>query len=155
MSAQNIAAFLKVIQACEGTDSVDGYRALFGYKPGNGKVFDSFAAHPNIASRYKQLDGSTIVTTAAGAFQMIYPTWKRLQAMLKLPDFSPDSQDAGAVQLITEVGALPYVQDGFIEGAINRCGTVWASMPSSNYPQPVRTLFFCENAFIAAGGSLG
>ncbi len=59
---ENQKAFLAMLRKCEGTDSVEGYRALFGWRPGNGKTFDSFAEHPNISAAYTQLDGTTVHT---------------------------------------------------------------------------------------------
>ncbi len=150
----NVAAFLMMIRACEGTSEPDGYQALFGYRPGNGRIFDNeFARHPNIRSSFRQTDGTTNYTTAAGAYQCLFSTWSRLQAKLGLPDYSPASQDAAATELIAEAGAMGDVKDGRLQDAIDKCSHVWASLPASNYPQPKRTYLFATNAYIEAGGT--
>lgn len=154
-TVQNAHAFLSTIRACEGTTGPDGYRALFGYLPTRGgPLFDSFADHPNVRSSFTQTDGTVGFTTAAGAYQIIFSTWTRLQGLLKLPDFSPASQDAAATQLIVERGALPDVMLGRLDVALGKCWPVWASLPGSTYAQPSRSVAFAQGAFTDAGGTL-
>lgn len=143
----NLAAFLATIRKCEGTAGENGYITCFG-----GGLFDDFSQHPNRRIAFNQTDGQRNFSTAAGAYQIIYPTWLRLQAKLGLPDFSPDSQDAAAVQLIADCGALAAVEAGDFQQAIDRCSTCWASLPSSKYPQPKRTIAYAMQAFTDAGG---
>ena len=54
---------------------------------------------------------------------------------LGLKDFSPKSQDAVALQQITERGALPMIDRGDIRQAIDRCSNIWASLPGAGYGQ--------------------
>lgn len=151
----NLSAFLTTIRACEGTLGDDGYRALFGYRPGNNRLFDNgFARHPNIRFPFTQTDGVTNYTTAAGAYQFTFTTWDRLRVKLNLPDFSPASQDAAASELIAEAGAMASVKDGDLVSAIEACSGVWASLPASKYPQPVRTMAFAVASYQGAGGML-
>lgn len=147
-------AFLDMIAKCEGTDGWDGYRALFGYTKANGKVFDGYVDHPNQKYPFTQTDGTVGYSTAAGRYQILYPVWKELKAKLGLVDFTPQSQDACAVELIRERGALGLVEAGDLQGAIDRCSTIWASLPASHYPQPKRTFAFASEAYTDAGGSL-
>jgi lysozyme len=70
--------------------------------------------------------GSGCKSTAAGRYQIIKPTWLSLKSKLGLPDFSPASQDAAAIELIRQRGALADVQAGRIESAVNKCAKVWA-----------------------------
>jgi lysozyme len=151
----NEKAFLDMIAACEGTDGPDGYRALFGYTPTNGKVFDNgFATHPRIKTRFTDTNGNENFSTAAGRYQIIYPTFVRLQTKLKTTGFGPEVQDRMALELIDEDGGLPDLQAGFIQDAIDKTSGTWASLPASHYPQPKRTYAFAEEAFTAAGGSV-
>lgn len=151
----NVSAFRDSIAACEGTDSPDGYRALFGYRPGNGRLFDNgFATHPNIKYPFTQTDGATNYSTAAGRYQIIFPTFKRLSAKLGRYDFSPATQDAMASELISEAGAMADVKEGRLQDAIDKCSPVWASLPSSKYPQPKVSFMFATEAYINAGGSV-
>lgn len=145
-------AFLSCIRACEGTSGPDGYSALFGYYPGNGRVFSDFSDHPNKKFPFTQTDGRVNYSSAAGAYQIIFPTWKRLKEKMGLPDFSPDSQDEAAVELITERSALFDVEGGNLRAALDKCAAEWASLPASTYPQPKRSFFFAQNAYLAAGG---
>lgn len=150
----NVQAFLGMLRYAEGTSGPDGYRTLFG-----GSLFDSFDDHPRIAVRYGNL-----WTTAAGAYQLMavsplptggstrVDTWDRLQAKLQLPDFSPASQDACAVELIRERGALGDVMAGRLSSAIAKCAPVWASLPGAGYNQPERQLASLQAAFQSSGG---
>jgi len=145
----NVAAFLHTIRACEGTDGPDGYRMLFG-----GALFDDYSQHPNVKSPFRQTDGTTNWSTAAGAYQFLFSTWHLLQTKLNLPDFSPDSQDIAAVELIYEQDALPDVVAGSIQSALDKCWRIWASLPNSQYPQPHRSASFALAAFTGNGGTL-
>jgi len=154
MSA-NLDAFLDMISRCEGTTGDYGYRALFGYTPTNGKIFDNgYIDHPNIKSPFVQTDGQLNYSTAAGRYQIINPTWRELKKKLGLLMFTPADQDAAAIELIRSTGALPDIEAGNLQAAIEKCGGLWASLPSSLYPQPRRTLQFAQAAFTDAGGTL-
>lgn len=153
--AANLAAFLVMIRACEGTTGEDGYRALFGYLPQNhGPCFDNFDDHPNVRFSFRQTDGTIGYTTAAGAYQIIYPTWVSLRSRLRLADFSPTSQDRAATELILERNALEDVYAGYLDDALAKCWPVWASLPGSTYSQPRRSASFALAAFVEAGGAI-
>ena len=153
LDALNLAAVLYAIRACEGTLGPNGYRALFGYRESRGgPLFDSFADHPNVRRPFRQTDGTTNYTTAAGAYQFIFPTWKRLQRKHGLADFSQASQDRAAIALIDERGALGDARAGRLNAVVAKCSAIWASLPASTYKQPLRTLEFAANAFIQGGG---
>lgn len=144
----NLDAFLKMTRACEGTDGPNGYRTLFG-----GKLFDSFDDHPNVRTPFRQTDGSTNYSTAAGAYQENYPTFLRLSAKLGTTDFSPATQDLHAGELIAERGAMADVKEGRLQEAIDKTSGIWASLPASHYPQPKRTYLFATEAYAEAGGT--
>lgn len=134
----NLAAFLVAIRHGEGTSGPNGYRTLFG-----GGLFDSFADHPaRLGWRGLPLSdtqcagagfGPGCVSTAAGAFQINKPTWNRVAPLIGAADFSEASQDAAAIQLISEKGALADVLAGRIEAAIYKVRKVWASLPGAGY----------------------
>ena len=150
----NELAYLAMISACEVTTGPDGYRALCGYTPTNGRVFSGFATHPHIYIPYTTLDGTQTRSSAAGRYQIIYSTFLDLQAKLGTTDFSPDTQDRMALRLISEAGAADLVQGGFLLAAINMTGGIWASLPSSQYAQPKRSFQFAADAYSMAGGVL-
>lgn len=143
----NLAAFLSMIRSAEGTAGQRGYQTMFGYR-----YFDSFADHPRQKFAFQETTGRTNYTTAAGAYQFLADTWDGLKRKLGLLDFSPDSQDRAAVELIREKGALADVMAGRFEAAVAKLGTIWASLPSSAYPQGKRSMDFVRAAYEQAGG---
>lgn len=95
-----------------------------------------------------------ITSTAAGAYQFLHSTWLELQKSLMLIDFSPQSQDKAAVEIIKRKDALNDVLIGNIPIAIYKCRKVWASFPNAGYEQPERSLTMLLKAYIHAGGRL-
>lgn len=138
----NVQAFLVVIRVGEGTSGADGYSMLFG-----GGHFTGFAAHPG-----GTVTAGGYTSSAAGAYQFLSSTWAQLQAQYGLPDFSPASQDIGAVALIKQQGALADVINGNFAAAVKKCATIWASLPGSPYGQPTRTLAQAQQTFADNGG---
>lgn len=159
MTAQaNIAAFLRAIRPGEGTADRQGYQRYFG-----GGNFTSFADHPaNLGWPGVRLPdamcanagfGPGCVSTAAGAYQINRPTWNRLKDKLGLSDFSPASQDAAAIELITEKGALEDVKTGDIASAVDKVSGVWASLPGAGYGQNEVAMSAFADQFTSAGGT--
>ena len=149
----NLSAFLSCLAACEGTG--DHYDALFGFTPANNRVFDNgYATHPNVKMQFTQTDGTQNYSTAAGRYQILYPTFRALSTKLGTSDFSPATQDAMASELIAECGAMADVKNGNLQDAIDKCSRIWASLPASTYPQPMRSMTFAVAAYQTAGGQL-
>lgn len=150
----NVRAFLHLVMACEGVDKApDPYRVLFGW-PAPGRTFESFADHPRKLYPFTQTDGTTNWSSSAGAYQIIRVTFDRLRVKLKLSGFDPAVQDAMAMELIAEDGAMADVKAGRIQQAMDRCAGTWASLPASHYAQPKRTVAFALAAYQKAGGTL-
>lgn len=149
----NLRAFLRLIRACEGTAKDDGYTALFGY-PAPGRSFVGFGDHPRRRFSFVQTDGAVNYTTAAGAYQIIVPTYDRLATKLRVTGFTPTIQDMMATELIAEAKAMAFVKGGDVQQAVDLCSPIWASLPASTYPQPKRTMAFAMTAYINAGGAL-
>jgi lysozyme len=143
-AARNVRSFLDMLAFSEGTDSAEGYRMLFG-----GALFDSFADHPRVYVPFRDTTSS-----AAGRYQILWRTWDTLRKRLALPDFSPASQDAAAIELIRERGALGDVQAGRLEAAIKKVAPIWASLPGAGYNQPERKLSQLVAKYQAAGGTV-
>lgn len=142
LSDRNVQAFLRVIRRGEGTADEGGYRRLFG-----GGTFASFADHPRVLVKKSGYN-----STAAGAYQFLASTWDETRRAMGLKDFSPASQDLGAVGLIARRGALADVIAGRLEEAIKKCGKEWASLPYSPYGQPVISMATARGVFANAGG---
>ncbi len=121
-----LRAFLRMIRIGEGTIQEDGYRTMF-----TGVKFTDFSKHPNIRH-----EANDVVSTAAGAYQFLYGTWRNLQRRYSFPDFSPSNQDLGCIALIAGRKALDVVMQGKISEAIHLCRIEWASLPGSPHGQP-------------------
>lgn len=139
-----LGAFLYMIQVAEtgmnAVQSGDAYHTLYG-----GNVFGSLDDHPaNLGWPGVKLSDAMCraagfspgcVSTAAGAFQIIRPTWDRVRRAGSwgpaLPDFSPESQDEAARRILAECRALPYVESGNFDAALRIASTQWASLPGS------------------------
>lgn len=116
----NIAAFLRVIRERESSQDDSAYSVING-----GAHFDSFARHPYKGQR-------TPPGRAAGAYQYIASTWGDVEAQYSMPDFSPRSQDAGAVARLIYRGALEDVLAGRFASAVARCRHEWTSLPGAS-----------------------
>jgi lysozyme len=149
VAAANRRAFLDMIAFSEGTSGPQGYLTMFG-----GRLMDSLEVHPHQFFDFTNSHGEHLRTSAAGRYQFLGKTWDSLAAKLGLPDFSPESQDAGALELIRQRGALPDVDAGRLSVAVQKCAPVWASLPGAGYAQPERKLYQLEAAFTDAGGMI-
>lgn len=164
--ARNELAFLAMIRTAEGTSDPDGYRALFGHTPRRPRLFDSYEGHPRQAQQFTDKAGRRLWTSAAGAYQFMaasqisgggwtkVDTWTEVQRRLGLPDFSPESQDAAALELIRQAGALGDVRAGRFSQAVGKVRGRWASLPGAGYDQQEQSLDTITAAYRAAGGRL-
>lgn len=114
----NRRKFLDFLGRAEGAD----YDTIVG-----GKKFQDFSAHPNIVGLITK-DGPS---TGAGRYQITNSTYRSAAPALGISDFSRQSQDKLAVELIRRRGALADVDAGNFEAAINKLGNEWVSLPSS------------------------
>lgn len=159
--ARNLAAFLAMIRYAEGTAGQgDQYRVCYAYR----HTIQSLADHPAITGEWlgevlpdsycKAAGfGPGCKSTAAGAYQINRPTWVPIKRALGLRDFGPASQDAAAVELIRQRGALNDVYAGRVADAIDKVAKTWASLPGAGYLQPERKLASLVSAYQAAGGT--
>jgi muramidase (phage lysozyme) len=147
---KNLKLFLDLIKYCEGTDKKPNpYAVMVGY------AFEikDFSKHPNQKIWIKSIND---YSTAAGAYQFLFKTWESLRIKLNLKDFSPQSQDLGAIELIKQRNAYNDVINGNFLDAVNKCAPIWASMPFTKrtsfngkifeagqgaYGQPIKTIF--------------
>ena len=122
----NVKKFLDFLGRAEGAD----YNTIVG-----GKQFTDFGAHPRVVG-LRTAEGPS---TAAGKYQIVGTTYDAVAPKLGIRDFSPDSQDKIAVELIRQKGALEDVRNGNFDAAVGKLGGTWASLPSSPYSQPKRS----------------
>jgi muramidase (phage lysozyme) len=149
VAVTNKTAFLDMIAVSEGTSGPDGYRTLFG-----GGLFDSYADHPRKYFSFTNSKGQHLKTSAAGRYQFLISTWDDLARKLGLPDFSPESQDAAALELVRQRGAINDVEAGRLSLAVNKCAPIWASLPGAGYAQHENKYTTLLAAYQAAGGNL-
>ena len=151
----NLKAFLDTIAHSEIGPKLlalsdDGYNVIVGSTPTLPMLFDSYADHPQ---RLVDL-GNGLKSTAAGRYQLLARYYDAYKKLLGLPDFSPASQDAIAVQQIKERGALPDIAAGNIGRAIEKCSNIWASLPGNDYGQHQNSVTKLLAAYTAFGGTL-
>lgn len=152
----NTTAFLTMVSHSEGTDlAPDPYRCCYGFK----HTISSYANHPAVTGEWIGESIANLgpqyahsISTAAGRYQINRLTWQSIQAVLRLPDFTPGCQDEAAIFLIRRAGALVLVNSGQVADAINLCHGIWASLPGSTSGQPQASLANLITAYTTAGG---
>ena len=144
----NLKAFLDTLAKSEGTygKGDNGYNVLVG-----GTLFEGYADHPR---KRVFLPRYGIYSTAAGRYQLLARYFDAYKAQLGLPDFSPTSQDAIAIQQIKERRAFDDIVAGRFNEAILKCSPIWASLPGAGYGQRENTLTALKEAFTGFGGKL-
>ena len=135
-------ALLDTISMAEGTRTSGGYGILFG-----GGSFHDCSNHPRVRI---PIPGN--YTTAAGRYQFIDTTWDTVRVEENLPDFSPQSQDKGAIALIRKRDALADLQEGRFKMAVHKISIEWASLPKNNGscpypPQPCLSMTNLQNMY--------
>lgn len=149
----NRTAFLDMLAFSEGTSACghnNGYDVIVGSTPTLMRRMDSFDDHPRVTMQLN----SKLWSSAAGRYQITAPTWAVLKLRLKLPDFSPDSQDKAALELIREKGAIVMIDAGKITDAIIACAPIWASFPGAGYNQHENSFSDLIDAYKKAGGTV-
>lgn len=156
-------AYLAVIKTTEGTKTSpitqnQGYDVIVSGTQGR-EIFTDYSTHPFARGRPAKLvqpahDGiKAIWSTASGAYQELVNNWFVYRTKLGLPDFGPTSQDAMALQQLSEAGALPYIDNGQLSTAFRLTMHLWVSLPGGNAPgQPSVAFLFAQQTFINNGG---
>ncbi len=141
----NLQAFLDVIAISEGTYGRGdrGYNVMVG-----GTLFDGYADHPRQLVTLRK----ALKSTAAGRYQILARYFDHYKRILDLQDFSPESQDKIAVQMIREQKALEDVILGHFDSAVEKCNNIWASFPGAGYGQHENVLSDLRRAFVNSGG---
>ncbi len=144
----NIKAFLDTIAFSEGTKGIgfDGYNMIVG-----GELFSDYSTHPNKKVWIKRIGQ---YSTAAGRYQILNRNWEFYKLKLSLVDFSPQSQDEIAIQLIKECGAYKDIIDGNISVAIKKCCHIWASLPGAGYGQRENKEEKLTEVYLECGGTI-
>ena len=145
-------AFLDMLAWSEGTDKAGqptknrGYDVIVG-----GSLFTVYSDHPRKLVNLPKLG---IKSTAAGRYQVLAKFYDAYKKQLRLPDFSPASQDAIAMQLIRECKATADIEAGRVADAIHKCRSRWASLPGAGYGQHEQKLDKLIQVYKSAGGTV-
>lgn len=115
-----VQAMLKVISTAEG--------ATYNTRVGGAK-FDDLSKKPGKAVYIPSIKQ---YSSAEGRFQFLNKTWEGVSKDLGLKDFSPESQDIAAVELIKRRGALNDILNDNFDIAINKLSPEWASLPTAS-----------------------
>ncbi len=130
--------------------SDNGYNVIVGSTPAKPILFSGYSDHPRKVIQLRP----TLASSAAGRYQLLARYFDAYKRQLGLPDFSPASQDAIALQQIRERGALNYVDAGQVAQAIDLVKNIWASLPGAGYGQHENLFVELRAAFVDAGGVL-
>ena len=142
----NVQAFLRAVRLGEGSSDELGYYRIVG-----GQTFTDDSVHPHVRVFLPKYN---VYSTAAGAYQIIFPTWTGLCKQYNFPDFTPESQDEAAVALITEKHALDDVIAGRLARAVDKCCSIWASLPGSTAGQRTEDFNAVQQVYLSNGGTL-
>lgn len=153
-SEANLKAFIFMIAAAEtGVERArDGtaYTTFFG-----GSQFADLSNHPVLTGEKKGIRlsdqmcrnagyGPGCVSTAAGAGQIIKPTWEVVRQSgpwgFYLDDFGVENQNEAIRRVLIQADALNAVENGDFDLAVARASTKWASLPGSTARQRPKSL---------------
>ncbi|MCE1610309.1 glycoside hydrolase family 104 protein [Enterobacter ludwigii] len=158
--SKNLQAFLDTLAWSEGTSTspatkCGGYDVIVTGVDGKPEIFSDFSDHPfNKGRPSKQINSKGLTSNASGRYQFMLKDWAHYKAQLGLPDFGPESQDKWAIQLIKERKALPDIEAGNIESAVNKCRNIWASLPGAGYGQREHSMDDLIARYKTAGGTV-
>lgn len=125
-------AVLSVIATAEGTGS--SYNYIFSYRK-----FSSYADHPR-----QVVCSGGYCSDAAGRYQFLSTSWDETRRGLGVRDFTPESQDKGAVHRIQSFRGVrehaTVLSRPAFERMIYKLNREWASLPGSPYGQPTKSM---------------
>lgn len=128
----NVKAFLQAIGEAEGGGYDFKYGAVKGKKNDPWRFSDT-STHPGFGSGKK--------STASGMYQITIATWRdHGQDRMGLTDFSNETQDLIAVNLLRSVGVIENIRNGDIGTALSKASRKWAALPQgkdqgNRYPE--------------------
>lgn len=164
----NLDAFLALIRSTEGSDpnpkGWNPYAVTYAYA----FEIQDFTLHPSDPARGRdRWRGVPLpdemcrdagfspgcVSTAAGAYQINWPTWRHFAPIAAVTDFSWESQDRVCVEILMYEGAYESILAGRVDLALPLAGRRWASLPhAKTKKQPKVTLTRAYDIYTGAGG---
>ncbi|WP_347558593.1 glycoside hydrolase family 104 protein [Robbsia sp. KACC 23696] len=173
----NRRAFLQMLRYSEGTATTPGTKYQ-GYdvvvrgivvddqrrpvldSKGNARLapielMTDFSTHPFANGRpSKIINAHGLLSTASGGLQIKLSNWRYYGPLVGAKDFGPDNQDAIALYMINERGALGLIDAGRFDDAVARVANLWASLPSAGYGQLEHPIDTVRSYYLAAGGTV-
>lgn len=141
ISSKPTRAVLSVIAAAEGTGS--NYNIIFSFRK-----FSSYADHPR-----QVVCSGGYCSDAAGRYQFLSTSWDETRRGIGVRDFTPDSQDKGAVQRMQAFRGVrehsSVLSRPAFERMIYKLNREWASLPGSPYGQPTKSMSSLWNVYQA------
>lgn len=146
--ARNLRKFLFAVRVGEGTSGSKGYYQ----KVGGGTQLDPFIT----GSRALRINGRTVYSSAAGAYQITDSTAGFLRSRGVEVNVDPKTQDIAALKLLEIQGgrtAFMNVANGNFEASLNKISNIWASFPryegdsAGRYGQNAKQLGLLRNAY--------
>lgn len=147
----NIQAFLKAIAEAEGGGYDFKYGAIRGRKNDPWR-FTDYSTHPGAGFGGK--------TTAAGMYQENIETWREMGGSMGLSDFTPETQDLIAVEILRVIKVIENIKSGDISAALDKASHRWSALPQGKgkagyYPkQPSVSFDKFQSDYQRFGGSL-
>jgi muramidase (phage lysozyme) len=129
-----------LLDAIAGSES-PGYDVMYG-----GGKFTDFADHPRKAVPIASGPNAGRTSSAAGRYQFLGSTWDEVKKEANLPDFSPESQDAGAWHLANKTYKAKTGRDlatdlesakgnpSAVQAIGRQLSGVWTSLPGGIEP---------------------
>ena len=142
ISDPKLKAFLDLIAWSEGTiKGLDGGYGVIVSGIDGPHTFTDYSTHPFANGRPPiVINHRGLLSTASGRYQQLLHNWTIYKVRLRLLDFGHDAQDAMALQLMKERGAVELLDNDQVTDAVVACSSAWASLPGNNYGQPTRSM---------------
>ncbi len=147
----NMQAFLKAIAEAEGGGYDFKYGAVRGKKNDPWRFAD-YSTHPGPGVGGK--------TTAAGMYQENIETWREMGGNMGLSDFTPETQDLIAVEILRVIKVAESIKSGDINAALDKASHRWSALPQGKgkagyYPkQPSVSFDKFESDYKRFGGTV-
>lgn len=131
LSDPNVQAFLYAIRKFESGD--DYYKKVGGGRQADLESKDRRTLPFSWTDRRGRR--RRVMSSAAGAYQFINPTWDSAAGSIGAQDFRPKTQDLAALELLRRKGALAQLLSGNLQEAVRLASKEWASLPGSSAGQ--------------------
>ena len=132
-----------------------GYDVIVTGIDGKPEIFTDFSKHPFANRAPKVINSHGLTSTASGKVQILLHWWNIYAVLLKLPDFSPESQELYFMQQLREHKALQKLAVNDFLGALQAVSGLWASLPGKAYVgQTQHTIERVQKFYTDAGGTI-